>query len=234
MSAGRRAVDARQVGVPVVRRMGHGVPRDRVRDDRPRFREEPADPAHARVVHASQRPDPRVRMGIRRRQSARARVGRDARLPDRGEALRPHRPRVPRAHLPEAAHQLHVVGQPQGRRRQQHLRGRLPRARQHQRVRSHVGAARRRATSSRPTARAGWRCIASISSASRSSSPRRTRCTRTSPPSSSSTSCTSAPRSTSWAATAGGCGTRRTATTTTSCGCPTAASFPITRRRFRA
>ena len=48
------------------------------------------------------------------------------------------RPRFPRAHLPEAADQLHVVGEPQGRRRQQHLRRRLPRPRQHQRVRPHV------------------------------------------------------------------------------------------------
>ena len=39
--------------------------------------------------------------------------------------------RVPRARPPQAAHQLHVVGEPQGRSRQQRLRGRLPRARQH-------------------------------------------------------------------------------------------------------
>ena len=42
------------------------------------------------------------------------------------------RPRVPRAGLPEAAPQLHLVAQPRGRRRQQRLRRRLPRARQHQ------------------------------------------------------------------------------------------------------
>ena len=42
------------------------------------------------------------------------------------------RPRVPRAGLPEAADQLHVVAQPRGRRRQQRLQRRLPRARQHQ------------------------------------------------------------------------------------------------------
>ena len=43
--------------------------------------------------------------------------------------------RLPRAHLPQAAPQLHLVGQPQGRRRQQRLRGRLPRPRQHRPVR---------------------------------------------------------------------------------------------------
>ena len=201
---GRRAVDARQVGVPVVRGVGHGVPHDPVRDDRPRLREGAAHPAHARVVHASERADPGVRVGVLRRQSAGARVGGDARLPDRGEVLRPHRPRVSRARLPEAPHQLHVVGEPQGRRGQQHLRGRLPGPRQHQRVRPHVAACPRAGISSRPTARAGWRCTASTSWASRSSSPRRTRSTRTSRPSSSSTSSTSAPRSTAWASETGG------------------------------
>ena len=81
-------------------------------------------------------------------------------------------PRLPRARVPEAADQLHVVGQPQGRRGQQHLRGRLPRPRQHRRLRPHLGPARRRPCSSRPTARAGWRCTASTCSRSRSSSPK--------------------------------------------------------------
>ena len=40
--------------------------------------------------------------------------------------------RLPRAGLPQAAAQLHVVAQPTGPRRQQPLRRRLPRARQHQ------------------------------------------------------------------------------------------------------
>ena len=70
------------------------------------------------------------------------------------------RPRVPRARVPEAAAQLHLVGQPQGRRGQQPLRRRLPRARQHRRVRPLAAAARPAATSSRPTARPGWRSTA--------------------------------------------------------------------------
>ena len=43
---------------------------------------------------------------------------------------------------------------------QQRLRGRLPRARQHRRLRPQRAAARPAATSSRPTARRGWRCSA--------------------------------------------------------------------------
>ena len=65
------------------------------------------------------------------------------------------RPRVPRARLPEAARQLHVVGQPRGRRRQQRLQRRLPRARQHQPDRP-LEPPRGRSRSSRPTARHGW------------------------------------------------------------------------------
>ena len=53
------------------------------------------------------------------------------------------RPRLPRAHLPEAAPELHLVGQPQGRRRRQRLRGRLPRPGQHRPHRP-LGAAPRR------------------------------------------------------------------------------------------
>ena len=55
------------------------------------------------------------------------------------------RPRLPGARLPQAAAQLHLVGQPQGRRGQQRLPGRLPRSRQHRRLRPHRAAARRRA-----------------------------------------------------------------------------------------
>ena len=179
----------------------------------PEFAKEPAAAAHARVVHASERPDPRLRMGVRRRQPAGARVGGDPRLPDRAEDVRPQGPRVSRAHLPEAADQLHVVGQSQGRRGQQHLRRRLSRPRQHRRVRPHLGAALRR------SARAGRRheldgdVLPQHARRSRSSSRRRTRSTRTSRPSSSSTSSTSARRSTGWAAAKAACGTKRTATT---------------------
>ncbi len=51
---------------------------------------------------------------------------------------------VPRARLPQAAAQLHLVGEPQGSRGQQPLRRRLPRARQHRRLRPLAAAADRR------------------------------------------------------------------------------------------
>mgnify|MGYP003694131427 CR=1 FL=1 len=112
-----------------------------------------------------ERADPRLRMDVRRRQPAGARVGRDSRLPDRGQDLRPQRPRLPRARIPEAPAQLHVVGQPEGLGRQQHLRGRLPGPGQHRRVRPLVRTALAAVASSRRTARAGWRPIASTCSA---------------------------------------------------------------------
>ena len=51
---------------------------------------------------------------------------------------------VSRARLPQADAELHLVGEPQGRRRPQHLPGRLPRPRQHRRLRSQRAAADRR------------------------------------------------------------------------------------------
>ena len=103
------------------------------------------------------------------------------------------RPAVSRARVPQAAAQLHVVGQPQGRRGEQHLRGRLPRPRQHRRVRPQQ-ARRPAGTSSSPTARAGWRCTRSTCWPSPWSWPTRTRRTKTSPASSGSTSSTSRTR----------------------------------------
>ena len=50
----------------------------------------------------------------------------------------------PRARLPQAAAELHLVGQPQGRRGHERLPGRLPRPRQHRRLRSQRAAADRR------------------------------------------------------------------------------------------
>ncbi len=54
------------------------------------------------------------------------------------------RPRLPRARLPQADAELHLVGEPQGRRGPQRLPGRLPRARQHRRLRPQRAAADRR------------------------------------------------------------------------------------------
>ena len=52
---------------------------------------------------------------------------------------------VPRARVSQIAHQLHLVGESQGRRGQERLSGRLPRPRQHRRVQPQRAAARRRA-----------------------------------------------------------------------------------------
>ena len=52
------------------------------------------------------------------------------------------RSRVPRARVPAAADELHVVGEPQGPRRPQPLPGRVPRPRQHRHLRP-LGAAAR-------------------------------------------------------------------------------------------
>ena len=57
---------------------------------------------------------------------------------------RQRRPRLPGERVPEAAAELHLVAQPQGRRRAEHLPGRLPRSGQHRRVRPQRAAADRR------------------------------------------------------------------------------------------
>ena len=125
------------------------------------------------------------------------------------------RPRVPGALLPEAADQLHLVGQPQGPRGPEPLRRRLPRARQHRRVRPLQAAARPAATSSRPTAPPGWPSTARRCSRSRSSSPATTR------PRGHGLEVLRAlrrhRRRHEHASAARACGTRRTASTTTSC-----------------
>ena len=71
----RRHLHAGQVGVPLVRRLGPGLPLRRLRAGRPRLRQGPAPAAAARVVHAPERPDPGLRVGLRRRQPARPRPG---------------------------------------------------------------------------------------------------------------------------------------------------------------
>ena len=53
----RRHLHAGQLGIPVVRRLGPGLPHDPVRQARPALRQGAARAAAARVVHASQRAD---------------------------------------------------------------------------------------------------------------------------------------------------------------------------------
>ena len=73
-----------------------------------------------------------------------------------------------RAHLPEAAAQLHLVGQPQGRAGQQPVRGRLLGLDNIGAFDRSNGLPRRRPLE-QWTARRGWRCTASTCSRSRSS-----------------------------------------------------------------
>ena len=120
-----------------------------------RVRQGAAPAAVPRVVHAPQRPAARLRVDVRRREPAGARVGGAAGVRDRRLA----RLRVPRADLPEAAAQLHVVGEPQGRRGEQRVRGGLPRPRQHRSHRS-IGVARRWDPRAVRRHAPGWACTA--------------------------------------------------------------------------
>ena len=79
----RRHLDARQVGVPLVRGVGPRLPHDRrSRAIDPQFAKEQLAAVPARVVHAPERADPGLRVRVRRRQPARARLGVLARLQD--------------------------------------------------------------------------------------------------------------------------------------------------------
>ena len=71
---------------------------------------------------------PGVRVRVRRRQSAGARLGCMARLQDLG-AARPARPHVSRTRVSEAADQFHLVGEPQRHRGQADLLRRFSRTR---------------------------------------------------------------------------------------------------------
>ena len=135
----RHHVHAGQVGVPVVRGVGPGLP---LRGSGPRgsrFRQVPAHPAVPRVVPASERSPPRLRMGLRRRQPARAGLGRAGGLRHRRRAGH----RLSQPGLRQAHGQLHVVGQPRGQGGRQCVRGRLPRPRQHRAYRPVASAGRR-------------------------------------------------------------------------------------------
>ena len=76
----RHHLHARHVGVPMVCRVGPRVPHGRDRAHRRRLRQGPARPHAARVVHAPERCAARLRVRLLRRQPARARLGRLARL----------------------------------------------------------------------------------------------------------------------------------------------------------
>ena len=126
----------------------------------PEFAKHQLDPAHARVVHAPQRPDPGVRVGLRRRQSAGARVGGAARLPDRADAARP---RATATFLERVFHKLLLnftwwVNRKDAEGSNIFQGGFL--GLDNIGVFDRTRRCRPAATSSRPTARAGWRCTA--------------------------------------------------------------------------
>ena len=104
------------------------------------FAKSPTHFAHPRMVYAPERPVARLRMGVRRREPARSRLGNVARVPDgsqaapRRQSRRSRRPRVPRTRLSQADAQLHLVGESQRLAGPEHFPGRLPRPRQHRRV----------------------------------------------------------------------------------------------------
>ena len=123
----RNHVDARQLGIPLVRRLGFGIPLRGAGLDRRRIRQTATGALGPRMVHAPQRRVARLRMGIRRRQSAGARLGRLASLSNRSHPPRPsRRSQIPGARVPQAAVEFHLVGQSQRRAKPQRVRRRLP------------------------------------------------------------------------------------------------------------
>ena len=130
----RRHFDARQVGVPVVRGVGPRVPHALVVARRLRLRQAAAPPDAREPLRPPERADPGVRVELQRREPPGPRLGDVLPLPDRA-GPRAGRRQVPRALLPGAAPQLQLVGEPEGPHRAECLRGRLPRPRQHRRLR---------------------------------------------------------------------------------------------------
>ncbi len=139
-----RDLDAGQVGVPVVRGLGSRLPLHRAVGGRPGFRARAARADAARDLHAPERPDPGLRVELQRRQPAGARLGDAVPAPRRPGARRDRGHGVPEALLPQARAQLQLVGEPQGPPRQERVRGRLSRPRQHRRLRPQRAAAHRR------------------------------------------------------------------------------------------
>ncbi len=157
--------------------------------DRCGIRQAPIGIAHARMVHAPQRPNSRLRVGLQRRQSAGARLGDLARVSNRPQTKwRQGRPGVSRARVSQAHAEFHLVGQPQGRPGAEYFPGRILGPGQHRGVRPQRAAAHRRLHQSiRRHQLDGDVCAEP--DAHRAGTRRNTiMCTKTSPASSSSTS----------------------------------------------
>ena len=83
-------------------------------------------------------------MELQRREPAGPRLCDPVPAPHRAGAARRGGPGLPQVGLQQAAAELHLVGEPQGPLRQERVRGRLPRPRQHRRLRPQRPAAHRR------------------------------------------------------------------------------------------
>ena len=168
----RHHLHARQVGVSLVCGLGPGLSCRRLDAGGPGFRQAAAEADAARALHAPQRPDSGLRVELRRRQSAGACLVHHFHLSTgKGEDVAKATRSGSRRSFPEAAPELHLVGQPQGPLGAERLRGGLPGPGQHRRLRSQRAAADRRAIWSRPTARPGWPCSARTCSRSPASWP---------------------------------------------------------------
>ena len=175
----RRHLDAGQVGVPLVRRLGSGVSRDVAGVRRSRVRRRSAGAHAARPVPAPERPAPGLRVELRRRQPARARLGGALQLPPQPRKPGRRGDPVPEAHLQHACWPT----SPGGSTARTATAATCSRAASWASTTSASSIAARRcrpaATSSRPTARPGWRSTPRTCSTSRSSSRSSTRRTKT-------------------------------------------------------
>ena len=167
---------------------------------------------------------PALRVELQRRQPARACLGHTLHLRARQAQDGHRRPRVPGVGLPCPDAELRLVAQPQGRGQPEHLPGRLPRPGQHRRLRPQRSPAQRggRIDQADGTAWMALYCqnmmqialeLSRENPALSGRTPRR--CWRTSPG--------SPPPPATWGRTGSASGTRRTASSTTCCGIPTAA-----------
>ncbi len=98
----------------------------------------------AGLLPAPERPDARLRVELQRREPPGPRLCDTVPPSHRAGPARRSGPGLPQVDLQQAPAELHLVGQPQGPLRQERLRGRLPRPRQHRRVRPQRPASHRR------------------------------------------------------------------------------------------
>ena len=130
----RHHLHARQVGVPVVRGLGPRLPHHLPVARGLRLRQGAAPPDAPEPLQPPQRADARLRVELQRREPPGARLGDAVPLQVREEPGPRGRP-VPGALVPGPDAQLQLVGEPEGPAGKERLRGRLPGARQHRRLR---------------------------------------------------------------------------------------------------